>query len=76
MQIAEITRAETSERARLLAVDTYAVTLDLTRGSEVFGSTSVIRFGCTEPGAATYVDLVAAAALPASLTADGVASGL
>ena len=60
MQIAEITRAETSERARLLAVDTYAVTLDLTRGSEVFGSTSVIRFGCTEPGAATYVDLVAA----------------
>ena len=59
MQIAEITRAETSERARLLAVDTYAVTLDLTRGSEIFGSTSVIRFGCAEPGAATYVDLVA-----------------
>jgi aminopeptidase N len=59
MQVAEITRAETSERARLLAVDTYAVTLDLTRGSEVFGSTSVISFGCAEPGAATHVDLVA-----------------
>ena len=59
MQIAEITRAETSERARLLAVDTYAVTLDLTRGSEVFESTSVIRFRCAEPGAASYVDLVA-----------------
>src|SRR5271169_4078029 len=59
MQIAEITRAETSERARLLTVDSYVVTLDLTQGSEVFRSKSVIRFGCAEPGAASYVDLVA-----------------
>ncbi len=59
MQIAEITRAETSERARLLSVDGYDVTLDLTGGSELFRSTSVIRFGCAEPGAASYVDLVA-----------------
>ena len=59
MQVAEITRAETGERARLLTVEAYAVTLDLTVGSEVFGSTSVIRFSCTEPGAASYVDLVA-----------------
>src|ERR1700730_6931864 len=59
MQIAEITRAETSERGRLLTVDSYEVTLDLTRGSEVFGSTSVITFACAEPGAASYVDLVA-----------------
>jgi aminopeptidase N len=61
MQIAEITRAETGARARLLTVDSYAVTLDLTRGSDVFGSTSVIRFSCAEPGAASYVDLAAAA---------------
>ncbi len=67
MQIAEITRAETSERARLLTVDSYDVTLDLTGGSEVFGSTSVIRFGCAEPGAATYVDLVAESVLEISL---------
>jgi len=59
VQIAEITRNETAERARLLAVDSYGVTLDLTRGSEVFRSTSVIRFSCAEPGAASYVDLVA-----------------
>ena len=59
MSIAEITSGETSERARLLRVDEYDVTLDLTRGGEVFGSTSVIRFRCAEPGAATYVDLVA-----------------
>src|SRR5580692_6756635 len=60
MPIAEITRAETSVRARLLRVDSYDVTLDLTRGDKVFGSVSVIRFGCREPGATSYVDLIAA----------------
>ncbi|HTZ30019.1 MAG TPA: aminopeptidase N [Streptosporangiaceae bacterium] len=59
MPIAEITRAETSQRARLLRVDSYDIWLDLTRGNEVFGSVSVIRFGCREPGAASYVDLIA-----------------
>jgi aminopeptidase N len=56
---AEITRAETSERARLLRVGSYEVELDLTRGGEVFGSTSLITFECTEPGAASYADLIA-----------------
>ncbi len=59
MPIAEITRAETGERARLLRVDSYDVALDLTRGSEVFGSTSVVRFRCSQPGASTYADLIA-----------------
>ena len=59
MPIAEITSAETGERARLVQTDSYDVALDLTRGAEVFGSTSVIRFGCTQPGASTYVDLIA-----------------
>ncbi|MGD0374099.1 MAG: aminopeptidase N [Streptosporangiaceae bacterium] len=59
MPVAEITRAETVNRARLLQVDSYEVALDLTRGGEIFGSTSVIRFGCSQPGASTYVDLIA-----------------
>ena len=59
MSIAEITRTETAERSRLLQVDGYDVALDLTRGGEVFGSVSVIRFRCAEPGAASYVDLIA-----------------
>ena len=59
MQAAEITQSETGERARLLHVESYDVTLDLTRGDKVFGSTSVIRFDCTEPGAASYADLIA-----------------
>ena len=81
MPAAEITRSETSERARLLRVDAYDVSLDLTRGEDVFGSVSVIRFGCAEPGAASYLDLVAqtvreitlngAAIDPAEACADG-----
>jgi aminopeptidase N len=59
MPIAEITRTESAERARLLRVDTYHVSLDLTQGERTFGSTSVIRFSCAEPGAGTYADLVA-----------------
>ncbi len=59
MPVGEITRAETGERARLLHVDSYDVALDLTRGADVFGSTSVIRFGCSHPGASSYVDLIA-----------------
>src|SRR5450755_408627 len=59
MAVAEITRAESADRARLLQVEAYEVALDLTRGAEVFGSTSVIRFGCRRPGASTFVDLIA-----------------
>ena len=59
MHGAEITRDETSERARLLQVSSYDVALDLTRDGAIFGSTSVSRFECAEPGAASYVDLIA-----------------
>jgi aminopeptidase N len=60
MGTAEITREETARRARLLRVHEQHVTLDLTRGEEVFGSDSVIRFDCTEPGAGSHADLIAA----------------
>jgi aminopeptidase N len=61
MRAPEITRATSAERARLLRVDSYDVALDFTRGAEIFGSVSRIRFDCTEPGAASHVDLVARA---------------
>ncbi|KJK55082.1 aminopeptidase N [Saccharothrix sp. ST-888] len=54
-------RTEARIRARLVQVRDYQVDLDLTRGEEVFGSTTVIRFDCTEPGAATFLDLQPAA---------------
>jgi aminopeptidase N len=52
-------RAEARERARLLDDVRYDVHLDLTTGDETFVSTSTIRFECREPGASTFVDLVA-----------------
>jgi aminopeptidase N len=56
-----LSRDEAQVRARLLNVRSYSVRLDLTRGAEVFGSTTVIRFGCAEPGASTFVELRPAA---------------
>ncbi|HEX4834640.1 MAG TPA: aminopeptidase N [Trebonia sp.] len=61
MGTAEITREETARRARLLRVREHHVTLDLTRGEDAFGSCSVIRFDCAQPGADSYADLVAQA---------------
>ncbi|MGH3328415.1 MAG: aminopeptidase N, partial [Streptomycetales bacterium] len=54
-----LTREEARERARLLTVDSYDVELDLTASETTFPSTSVIRFSCSEPGAATFADLAA-----------------
>jgi aminopeptidase N len=81
MPAAEITRTETARRARLVRVHSYEVALDFTTGEETFGSTATIRFDCAEPGAATYVDLIASAVRevtlngttldPAAVYADG-----
>ena len=56
---ADITRDQTRERARLLRVRSYDVDLDFTRGPETFGSVSLIRFDCREPGATSHADLIA-----------------
>ncbi|MUU73176.1 aminopeptidase N [Pseudarthrobacter sp. GA104] len=52
-----LTRAEASERAELIAVESYDVSLDLTRGGEVFGSTTTVKFSAT-PGSSTFIDAV------------------
>jgi aminopeptidase N len=57
-------RDEARERARLLDVTSYDVALDLTDGAGApgegtFRSTATVRFTCTEPGAASYLDLTA-----------------
>jgi aminopeptidase N len=43
MPVAEITRSETAERARLLRVDSYDIALDLAAGPERFRSRTIIR---------------------------------
>jgi aminopeptidase N len=58
---AKLTRDEARERSALITVKSYQVDLELTGGDTTFGSTSVIRFGCASPGAATFVDLTAPA---------------
>ncbi|MCC9145661.1 MULTISPECIES: aminopeptidase N [unclassified Arthrobacter] len=55
-----LTRSEARERAELINVESYDVNLDLTRGDEVFGSTTVVRFSAQQ-GASTFIDAVTAA---------------
>ena len=52
-----LTRIEAEERAALVKPSTYDVVLDLTRGPEVFGSTTTVRFTGT-PGASTFIDAI------------------
>ncbi|MGI8816935.1 MAG: aminopeptidase N [Pseudonocardia sp.] len=69
MAAPNLTRADAERRAALLS-DTattidYRIELDLTDGSgrpgeTEFDSTTTVRFGCTQPGAASWIDLVAA----------------
>ncbi|GAA1994322.1 aminopeptidase N [Terrabacter lapilli] len=54
-----LTLAEARERSSLITVTSYAVTLDLDQGPEVFGSRTVIRFTSETPGAGSWVDLKA-----------------
>jgi aminopeptidase N len=54
-----VTREDARARARLLTVGSYDVELDLTQGERTFLSSTVASFDCSEPGASTFVDLVA-----------------
>ncbi|MGG5175307.1 aminopeptidase N [Pseudarthrobacter sp. J1763] len=52
-----LTREEARERAELLNVEQYNVTLDLSRGDRVFGSTTVVRFKAVA-GSSSFIDAV------------------
>ncbi|MGO2747280.1 aminopeptidase N [Microbacterium sp.] len=52
-----LTRIEAQERRALIDTQSYEISLDLTKGAEVFGSRSVVRFTAT-PGSSTFIDLV------------------
>jgi aminopeptidase N len=53
-----LTRLEAQERAAALQVESYEIKLDLTRGAEVFGSTTKATF-TAKPGANTFIDAIA-----------------
>jgi aminopeptidase N len=52
-----LTRAEARERSELINVDSYDLSLDLTRGGKVFGSTTTVRFEAV-PGSSTFIDAI------------------
>ncbi|WP_396668227.1 aminopeptidase N [Microbacterium sp. R86528] len=53
-----LTRIEAQERRAILSTESYEIALDLTKGAQVFGSRTVVRFTAT-PGASTFIDLIA-----------------
>ena len=63
-----LTRIEAQERRAIVDTHSYEVALDLTKGDEVFGSRTVVRFSATE-GADTFIDLIARDVL--SITLNG-----
>ncbi|GAA1990466.1 aminopeptidase N [Microbacterium pumilum] len=52
-----LTRIEAQERRAIVDTQSYEIALDLTRGAEVFGSRTVVRFTANE-GADTFIDLI------------------
>jgi aminopeptidase N len=70
-----LSRDEARERAGLLSVDGYEVALDLrsavgeaaAEGPRTFRSVTTIRFRANEPGASTFVDLIAPSVTAVSL---------
>ena len=53
-----LTRLEATDRSATVHTRSYDVTLDLTRGETVFGSSTTVRFTST-PGSSTFIDLIA-----------------
>ncbi|GHC62360.1 aminopeptidase N [Streptomyces violaceochromogenes] len=70
-----LSRDEARERAALLSVDGYEVSLDLRSavgedrgdGPRTFRSVTTVRFRCNEPGASSFADLIAPSVTAVSL---------
>ncbi|MCG8968266.1 MULTISPECIES: aminopeptidase N [Streptomyces] len=70
-----LSRDEARERAALLSVDGYEVSLDVRsavgdaegEGPRTFRSVTTIRFRCNEPGASSFADLIAPSVTAVSL---------
>ena len=67
-----LSRAEAKDRADHLYVNSYAVTLDVTKGEEVFYSKSEVSFTCNKPGYSTFIDAVGRSVISATLNGAAV----
>jgi len=54
-----ITRAEAKERSSLITVQSYDVALDVTPSGPTFRTNTTVHFTCQQPGATTWIDLIA-----------------
>ena len=54
-----LTRAEAKERSALIEVESYDVVLDVTTAEPTFPSVTTVTFTCRQPGATTWIDLIA-----------------
>ncbi|MCO8277820.1 aminopeptidase N [Actinoplanes sp. TRM 88003] len=75
--VRNLTQVEAAERARLLEVAGYDITLDLTDGygnpgDGTFRSTTVVTFTCREPGAETFIETAASSVRSATLNGEPV----
>jgi aminopeptidase N len=67
-----LTRVAAGQRAKLLTVASYDVSLDLTDGSGgpgegTFRGTTTVRFGCNQPGSNTMIEIAAVKLIEARL---------
>ncbi|WP_432252223.1 aminopeptidase N [Streptomyces sp. HNM1019] len=69
-----LTREEAQQRARLLTVDAYEIELDLSGAQEggTYRSVTTVRFDAAEPGAESFIDLVAPAVHEVVLNGDAL----
>ena len=70
--VRNLTQVEAAERARLLDVTGYDITLDLTDGGGkpgegTFRSVTEVTFRCTEPDAQTFIEVAASGIRTATL---------
>ena len=70
-----LSRAEAKERADHLYVNSYVVTLDVTKGEETFYSKSEVSFTCNKPGFSTFIDAVGRSVISATLNGVAVDTG-
>lgn len=67
-----LSRTEAKDRAEHLYVNSYAVTLDVTKGEETFYSKSEVSFECNKPGYSTFIDAVGRSVISATLNGAAV----
>ena len=53
-----LTRIEATERAAILSVESYEVSLDLTSSDRTFTSNTRVVFDCSKPGSETFIDAI------------------